>query len=513
MSRFNLLDEKWIPVRFPDGSRDEMGIRDVLLRSGEIAVIEDPSPLVVAALHRLLLAVLYRALAGPTDIDQARALFRDGLPSERIAAYLEKWRDRFWLFDEKFPFYQVPDYEPKEEKGRKQWKPWTTLAGEHNGDNSKVLFDHADNTDAGDIPTRMAARFLIACQSFALGGGNSDFEYTKSAPSATALMTLPLGRNLHDTFIFSLVPESRDVLGGDVPMWERAPDTLASLQVGAERALTGWVDLYTWRSRSIKLRLDGEGRTIGGVAFASGVGIVPGEMVDPMLGYRVDEERGKLPMQFRERGVWRDFDSLLPDDTRLAPRVIEHAAALTGPQRDRAPRSVIVLGQANDKAKVEYWRMERFVFPEGLVENRPIRMEIRQLLADAEGAGTRLRAASSLFATSLLSRGERKPAKKDVTAFVGQMSAIPWYWSSLESRFHALLGELALTSDSEEVRRQWLMSVRNALSDAWRRHQVSVSTGDAWTIRAIVKADAPILRKLKQLDEVIMRLTPQEEGL
>ena len=62
MSRFNLIDEKWIPVRFLDGSRDELGIRDTLLRAKEIAAIEDSSPLVVTALHRFLLAVLYRAL-------------------------------------------------------------------------------------------------------------------------------------------------------------------------------------------------------------------------------------------------------------------------------------------------------------------------------------------------------------------------------------------------------------------------------------------------------------------
>ena len=89
---------------FPDGTRDELGIRDTLLRSSEIATIEDPSPLVVAALHRFLLAVLYRALEGPTDIDQAKALFKEGLPKEKIIAYLEKWRDRFWLFDDKYPF-------------------------------------------------------------------------------------------------------------------------------------------------------------------------------------------------------------------------------------------------------------------------------------------------------------------------------------------------------------------------------------------------------------------------
>lgn len=104
MRRYNLIDEKWIPVRFPDGRLDELGIRETLLRSKEIAVIEDPSPFVVASLYRFLLAILYRTLEGPTDIDKAKDLFKNGLPADRITAYLEKWRDRFWLFDEQFPF-------------------------------------------------------------------------------------------------------------------------------------------------------------------------------------------------------------------------------------------------------------------------------------------------------------------------------------------------------------------------------------------------------------------------
>jgi CRISPR system Cascade subunit CasA len=87
---------------------------DTLLQSVAIEAIEDPSPLVVAGLHRFLLAVLYRALEGPTDINQAKALFNSGFPGEKITAYLEKWRDRFWLFHEKYPFGQNP-YVPKDQ--------------------------------------------------------------------------------------------------------------------------------------------------------------------------------------------------------------------------------------------------------------------------------------------------------------------------------------------------------------------------------------------------------------
>ncbi|ENO84806.1 type I-E CRISPR-associated protein Cse1/CasA, partial [Thauera aminoaromatica] len=102
--RFNLVDEPWIPVRWLDGRHGELGIRDTLLQAERIAEIQDASPLVVAALHRFLLAVLYRALEGPADGQQAKTWFKQGWAGGKIEAYLEKWRERFWLFDPRYPF-------------------------------------------------------------------------------------------------------------------------------------------------------------------------------------------------------------------------------------------------------------------------------------------------------------------------------------------------------------------------------------------------------------------------
>ena len=511
MSKFNLIEEKWIPVRFLDGTRDELGIKETLLRSREIAAIEDPSPLVVAALHRFLLAVLYRALEGPTDIDQAKALFRDGLPGEKITGYLEKWRNRFWLFDEKYPFYQVPGYEPKEEKGKKRWRPWVAMAAEHNADNAKVLFDHTGITRAGLIPSSEAVRFLIACQTFALGGGNSDFSYTKSGPSATSAMIMPLGMNLLDTLVLSLIPENREVLEADIPVWEREPESLAILQQGAERAINGLVDLYSWRTRSVKFNFQDDGLTVGELSFASGVGCSSQNHIDPMFAYRIDDKRGRLPIQFRDRGLWRDFDSLLPDESRLAPQVIEHATALTRSKRERFPRSVIVLGQSNNKAKIEYWRMERFALPEVLAGDHFIRADIRQFLTEAEDAQKSLWMACRSFARDILSRGDRKPTGKDIGGFVEQMPVNSRYWSTLESHFHEILREYTLDRDSEDIRCQWLKSVRDTLRAAWVQHSASVSTGDAWAIRALVKAEGLVLRKLKELNDEIKKLETQKE--
>jgi CRISPR system Cascade subunit CasA len=201
MSRFNLIDEKWIPVRFLAGGLDEVGIRDALLQSIKVEHIEDSSPLVVAALHRFLLAVLYRALKGPIDINQAKILLDEGIPEEKISTYLNKWYERFWLFDDKYPFFQIPNYKPKDKNGKSQWRSWSAMTAEHNADNAKVLFDHTNIAVSGIIPLGLAARWLISCQTFALGGGNSDFKYTKSGPSANAVMVLPMGKNLCDTLV------------------------------------------------------------------------------------------------------------------------------------------------------------------------------------------------------------------------------------------------------------------------------------------------------------------------
>jgi len=504
MSRFNLIDEKWIPVRFPDGTLDELGISDTLLRSREIAAIEDPSPLVVAALHRFLLAVLYRALEGPTDIDHAKTLFKEGLPAEKIAAYLKTWRHRFWLFDEKYPFGQIPTFEPR------IWRAWTALAAEHNADNAKVLFDHVNVDAPGTISGAAATRWLLATQTFSVSCGKSELSHTGTAPSATAVMVLPLGKNLQDSLLLSLVPQNRAVIGTDLPQWERDPESLENLKQGAERATCGFADRYTWRIRAIRLKEN----DLGGIeklAFASGIGIVSMDQNDPMLGYRVDDRQGKLPIQFRERGLWRDFDSLLPDDSHLAPQVIEHAMRLTRANFDRFPKSVMALGQANNKAKIEYWRMERFSLPEALVGDRFVRTEIRQLLTEAEEAQKSLWLSCRSFARDLLSRGDRDPAGKDIGEFIKQMSAIPWYWSALEASFHEILREYTLEKDSEDIRCQWLKSIRHILRAAWGQHSASVSTGDAWAIRALVKAEGPVRKKLKELKDEILKLEPEKE--
>ena len=86
-----------------------------------------------------------------------------------------------------------------------------------------------------------------------------------------------------------------------------------------------------------------------------------------------------------------------------------------------------------------------------------------------------------------------------------------WYWSALESRFHEILREYTLDRYYEDIRCLWLKSVGDTLKTAWEQHRASVSMGDAWAIRALVKAEGPVWRKLKELNAEILKLEPQKE--
>jgi CRISPR system Cascade subunit CasA len=504
-----LIDEPWIPVRDLNGKLVDLGIKDVLLRSRELSAIEDPSPLVVASLHRFLLAVLYRALKGPTDIEHAKRLFRDGFPADEIVDYLEHWRGRFFLFDDKYPFGQIPSFTPK------TWRAWTALAAEHNADNAKVLFDHVSVEAPGAIPFANCVRWMLATQTFALSSGKSELAHTGTAPSASALMVLPIGHNLADTLAYALVPQNREIIADDIPIWEREPETVASLKDKIERTASGWADRYTWRARAIRLephaQLDG---CVSRLALASGVSFEPGtERPDPMLGYRLDEKKGKLALQFRQRGLWRNFDSILPDSTGLAPLVIANAVLLSRLDRRRFPCAVMALGQKNDPPNptLEFWKMEQFALPEALETDGQIRGAIRRLLDAAEEGGRALDSACFLYCQHLLVRVERtgglgKQEKDTIREMSRGLGIATRYWSTLEADFHRMLQEYAVESDFDGIHAQWLRHVCEALKSSWATLKTSVSSGNAWAIRALVKAEGRLHQQIAELDKNIRSL-------
>lgn len=488
MKKFNLVDEKWIPVRMIDGTYNELNMKEVFLLSKEIASLEDSSPLVLASLHRFLLAVLYRAIGGPKDFEESRNLFDKGINKEKINSYLDKWYDRFWLYHEDNPFYQVPNFLPKE------WRSWTTLTAEHNADNAKVLFDHSIISNPGKILSNRAVRYLLATQTFSLSCGKSELSHTATSPSATGVMAIPIGRDLEDTLLYLLLNQNEEILKLDLPVWERLPEELSSLKKGFSRAITGYTDLYTWRSRAIFFRSSND-EQLSQVAFASGIGHQKTEMLDPMVVYRKDKKLGILPLQFKNRGIWRDFDSLLPGNGELAPQVIENAIRLSRNQPDRFPNSILVLGQSNNKAKVEFWRMERFVLSKALITNQFIRSDIRKIIDLAEEMSRILLGACSVYAVNYLAKGNLKPEASKETSFISQIICNSYYWSLVEASFYHVISSYSENDNPDLINKNWSINVSNAAKLSWNKHKESVLNNSS-NIKAIIKSDDYFLAKV-----------------
>lgn len=213
---FNLMDEPWLPCLAPDGRRCELGIRDALAQAHELACLRDGSPLVTAALHRLLLAILHRAVEGPKDEkDWARLWRRGQFDAPEIGRYLDAWRQRFDLFDAAHPFCQVARFEVG------ACSPAAQLAQELSRGNNPVLFDHTVEDDAPPVSPPEAARRLVGNQVFALGGGVGatsnlfgKHPNLTHAPLAGGVTALLAGDTLFETLMLNLLVYSPEASPG-----------------------------------------------------------------------------------------------------------------------------------------------------------------------------------------------------------------------------------------------------------------------------------------------------------
>ncbi|MEW5895662.1 MAG: type I-E CRISPR-associated protein Cse1/CasA, partial [Candidatus Omnitrophota bacterium] len=186
------------------------------------------------------------------------------------------------------------------------------------------------------------------------------------------------------------------------------------------------------------------------------------------------------------------------------------AVSLARNTKNKFPQTVLVLGQANNKAKIKFWRMESFVFPQALAENKSIRSDIRAYLELARTGNRGLWDACKKYARLLLSKGDRKenrnPEKKDIDNFVEQMPVLSHYWTALESKFHEMLRDYTLDKNPDDIQYDWLLSVRDALFSAWQLQRKSIAGSDAWSIRAFEKADNIVNIKIAELNKNIQLL-------
>ena len=104
----NAANDPWIPVTDSIGQPGVVSLRQVFT---EGASLQDLAvrPHERVALMRLLICVAQAALDGPADSDAWEDLEEDQTPLVAAASrYLDRWQDRFNLFDPERPFLQFP---------------------------------------------------------------------------------------------------------------------------------------------------------------------------------------------------------------------------------------------------------------------------------------------------------------------------------------------------------------------------------------------------------------------
>lgn len=107
---YDLAQEPWIPVMYRDGTRANIGARDLFTASHTILDITESDPLVRAALRRYLTALTARLVLLPGSPDKFAWLSRldasTGFTSDEVEALITDQREHLWLFHPRTPFMQ-----------------------------------------------------------------------------------------------------------------------------------------------------------------------------------------------------------------------------------------------------------------------------------------------------------------------------------------------------------------------------------------------------------------------
>lgn len=518
---YNLCSEPWLPCLDQEGRQVHLGLVDALVRAHELRGLADPSPLVTAALTRMLLAIVHRSIEGPATIAAWLELVKQGrLPADRVRRYLESVRSRFDLFDPDRPFAQVRGLavEPAD--------ACTLLTPRSNWGGGTGLFHHRPPAGAEPLAPDLAARWLVARQAFDVsgtvsGGTVSSKPKTASAGPLTATaVVLVRGASLFETLVSNLLVYSPErsqpipALSTDRPHWEQDPQSAISVVDSVPRRMpTGWLDLLTWLSRRIELVVE-SGRVVGWKR-AVWQGVSADAARDPMVAWVIDDKTGARAVRIDTgRAFWRNSHALFEGAASHGKRH-RRPATLAQLARSEARKvfpveqrfHIDVLGMATKKqnqAAIEVERWDRLSTTASLLADPDAADEVRGGIEIAESVHMALRQGLWSFAAGALSPGEREPSKDDVSRLLDSLGYAAEYWSAAESAFSAFLDRLS-AGEHCECRKQIREDCARIAVACFERSVRSL--GDhARMARAIATATGRFRAKLSSL------LSANEEG-
>jgi CRISPR system Cascade subunit CasA len=528
---FNLLTRPWIPCVDRDGNRRSLSLRDTLVQAHDLREIYADSPLTMAALHRLLLAVLHRCF-GPADRSGWKNLWQRG---QWDSAVLDDYfarpdvGPRFDLFDAERPFYQVRTFYADKEP---EVHPIAQLAPQEASGNNTTLFDHHLDALPDVISAAEAARRLVTLQAYIVGGGVSHKYKGRGlrfygSPSVRGITFLMRGENLFQTLLLTMryYPQSNSRLPDtpvDKPAWEM------DNPFEPERSIPhGYLDYLTWQSRQV--RLGKPDRAPNGDLVVRTLQRIQGlaldkEVMDPLMSYGTSRQGTAFTRRFsQEHVLWRDSATMLEltETAKDAPenfRVLAEAVQFSRVLSRKLLYSLTAFGLVATKADIQLWRAEYMPLPLAYLESHDAVDSLRKAIERAEWVEGALNSVVDWLAwlwlypaenrtfekwqesTEYKLRHNQKKGDRKFQALRGQLNVSQAYWWRLAEPFRETMVGLADESQDkrEAARREWHDRLRAAAREAFGE-TITVRSDSARMFRATAEAQKLLERELGRI--------------
>jgi len=390
VTSFNLVNEPWIAVNRIDGKNDLVSLKTLFSESRSIRSIECDNPMQTAAVTRLVLAVMYRALtplfesqkshAKNADVTLWKMLWDDKTSalSRSVDSYLDEWESRFDLFDKKRPFFQIADleYSSRNEGALADVK---RSLGKimPDGDLISVFRNSPFNAAVGYAE---AARILITYHSWStlaplspvIGIYPTDEDavprvYPKGHRGwcSSIGVTMLAGRDIYETLLLNFVPSQ--LKPKDSPFWEdryaqkvrvlyEANEELGKpVLINRSAKPVGQVQLFAWFAKSVRL-VESEGKVVGVVASENNSLSSRSSQVhmarhhETQTAWKETSKGEMAAYHFMGDSVWQNVPALIPKTREgfLAPLNVVWAAKIVNILGIQLPARIRIIGANTD---------------------------------------------------------------------------------------------------------------------------------------------------------------------
>lgn len=392
MSRFNLLYEPWISVITDNkGTSKEVGLIDLFQHAHEYKDLAGDTKTQDFAVFRVLLAVIFTvysrfdaegAVHEQLEVDERfkqvddiyeddiddyeealldtwQSLYRNGRFSDIVMEYLKRWEDRFYLYDDQYPFFQVTresileivkdkkNMDKEKTLGVKDVDDFSIVSGKSidrlisESENKKALFSYKDESHKSILTDSEIARWLITYQAYSEKAYKWKAIYKKGDFKESDGWLHNLGgiflkkENLFETLLFnwSVIYDGNNLNHMQQPCWESSSYDMLKKHDQGNYYENNISELYTTWSKAIYID---ENQVYELIDFTFGIAKLPeldkgNHFIEPMTLWNKKEDV-YLPCKHSfEKSIWRSFGLISPTKEELRkPGIIDWLTFIKG---------------------------------------------------------------------------------------------------------------------------------------------------------------------------------------